>query len=77
MIGPAPKKIYDDKIVRVKGNEWWRQGMYELALSSDASTEQKKAFEKDMNEWISPNSPLFPGMKRPYYTWTGKVVDKG
>ncbi len=69
MIGPAPE-FTDSKFFVVKP-EWH--------MEPGASDEDKRELEKFMNGgdypklWKSRN----PQMKKPYYTWSGKIVDKG
>ena len=46
-------------------------------LEKGASQEDKDEFEKYMN--MGENYQLivdYPKMKNPYYTWSGKVIDK-
>lgn len=50
----------------------------EWHLRAGASEEDKKALEEWMN--AGTNYSLIadnPDMKNPYYTWSGKVIDKG
>lgn len=45
-------------------------------LTSDASDEMKKEFEEFFADWELGQSE-HKEMKKPVYTWTGKIVDKG
>ena len=48
-------------------------------LKDGASAEDKKTLEEYMNSGDLPGywKVKHPEMKKPYYTWSGKVIDKG
>lgn len=68
-IGPAPK--FTQSKYFVPEPRWH--------LLPEATDYMKSQFEKFMND---PNTAevykrSFPSMKKPWYTWEGKFVDKG
>ena len=69
MIGPAPE--FTQSKYFVKDPEWH--------LKEGASNEDKKALEEFMNGGSYPGlwKNRYPKMKKPYYTWSGEVIDKG
>ncbi len=68
MIGPAPE--FTGSKFFVVDPEWH--------LKEGASDKDKKDLEEFMNGGDYPKlwKHKYPEMKRPYYTWSGKVVDK-
>lgn len=70
MIGPAPEFVHS-KFFKATDPDWH--------LESGASEAEKKELEEFMNGGSYPElwKERNPGMKNPYYTWSGKIVDKG
>lgn len=70
-----PEQIWGDKL-ETANNEWSEP--YNLRLKPTATDEEKTAFEDYvMNQyggWEALKSGPF-GLKKPYYTWEGKIVE--
>jgi len=69
MIGPSPE--FTSSKYFVADPEWH--------MLPGASDKDKKELEEFMNGGGYPNiwKSENPNMKKPYYTWSGKIVDKG
>ena len=69
MIGPAPE--FTDSEYFVVKPEWH--------LKEGASDADKKALEEFMNGGSYPGlwKGRYPEMKKPYYTWSGEIVEIG
>lgn len=69
MIGPAPEFTNSEYFVAKP--EWH--------MEAGASDKEKKELEEFMNGGCYPElwKERNPKMKKPYYMWSGKIVDKG
>ena len=78
MTKAAPKWLTSENIIEVKDDKHrLRPECMLLGLKDTASQEEKDNFEKEMNEMLKSMAKLvFPEMESPYYTWSGKIVDR-